>query len=286
VFDLQDKLLVVATDRLSAFDVILPTGIPHKGRVLTQLSRYWFEQTSHLVSNHFLSVDQDVIDRAIAAAGGTVTTQLSSQLAGRSMLVKKAQAFPVECVARGYISGSLWKEYKTYFSHGGTIVLHGVALPVGLRESDPLAETIFTPAAKATSGHDENISYESVVTVVGQKTASELKKLTLDVYNFANEHALARGIVIADTKFEFGLLGGEIILIDEVLTPDSSRFWDQASYQPGKAQPSYDKQFVRDYLESLDWNKTYPGPSLPGDIVEKTSDKYLEAYRLITGNTL
>ncbi len=276
----------MATDRLSAFDVILPTGIPHKGRVLTQFSRYWFEQTGDLVPNHLVSVDLPVIESAISQAGGTVSQSLLQDLEGRTMLVKKAQALPVECVARGYISGSLWKEYKTYFAHGGKVILHDVPLPVGLRESDRLPEPIFTPASKAYSGHDENVSFAAIAETVGEDAAFKLKNLTLNLYQFASNFALDRRIIIADTKFEFGLLDGELILIDEVLTPDSSRFWDQDLYVPGKPQASFDKQFVRDYLETLDWDKTAPGPTLPDDVVAKTSAKYLEAFRRITGTEL
>jgi len=274
---------VVATDRLSAFDVILPTGIPQKGRVLTQLSRFWFEHTGHIIASHYLSVDQTVIDQAIIAAGGTVSAELSAALDGRSMLVKKARALPVECVARGYLSGSLLKEYKSYFAHGGTITLHDVALPVGLRDSDRFPETVFTPAAKAYTGHDENVSFAAIVETVGAETATKMRDTTLKLYGFAAQYAWARQIIIADTKFEFGYLDGELILIDEVLTPDSSRFWDRELYSPGKPQASFDKQFVRDYLETLDWNKTAPGPDLPEDVVANTTAKYREAYRRITG---
>jgi phosphoribosylaminoimidazole-succinocarboxamide synthase len=286
VFDLDQSLLVVATDRLSAFDVILPTGIPHKGKVLTQLSRFWFQKTQNIVPNHLISIDQSVIDDAIAAAGGTVNAELSAALNGRSMLVKKAKSLPVECVARGYMSGSLWKEYKTCFAHGGTVNLHGVSLPVGLRESDKFTENIFTPASKAHSGHDENVSFVAIAETVGSQTAAILKKLTLDLYSFAADFAQGSGIIIADTKLEFGFVDDKLILIDEVLTPDSSRFWDKDLYSPGHPQPSFDKQFVRDYLETLDWDKTYPGPELPDDIVQKTSDKYLGAYSKITGTDL
>jgi len=286
VFDLGDTLLVVATDRLSAFDVVLPTGIPEKGRVLTGLSKFWFDQTQNIVPNHLLSVDPGTIDQAITAAGGSLTDELSASLIGRSMLVKKAQALPVECVARGYLSGSLWKEYKTCFSHGGTVTLHEQPLPVGLRESDRFPETIFTPAAKAYTGHDENISLSNVVSTVGEGVAMKLKAITIKLYEFAAAYARERGIIIADTKFEFGLFDGELILIDEVLTPDSSRFWDQQLYAPGRPQASFDKQFVRDYLETLDWNKTAPGPTLPPDVIQKTSAKYLAAYKKITGNDL
>jgi phosphoribosylaminoimidazole-succinocarboxamide synthase len=286
VFDLGDSLLVVATDRLSAFDVILPTGIPDKGRVLTQLSCFWFEQTNQIVPNHFLSSDIEVIGQAVAAAGGAFNPTLAEILDGRSMLVKKARALPVECVARGFISGSLWKEYKTCFAHGGTITLHGVTLPVGLRESDLLPESIFTPAAKAHSGHDENVSFASVVETVGADLANELRDLTLKLYGLAGAYARERGVIIADTKFEFGFIDGVLTVIDEILTPDSSRFWEQSLYRPGHAQASFDKQFVRDYLETLDWDKSYPGPALPDDVVAKTSDKYRDAFYRITGSQI
>jgi phosphoribosylaminoimidazole-succinocarboxamide synthase len=266
--------------------VILPTGIPQKGRVLTQLSKFWFEQTAHIVPNHFLSAEVIVIAEAVTAAGGAVNEELKSSLTGRSMLVKKAKALPVECVARGYLSGSLLKEYKSYFAHGGTITLHGVSLPIGLRDSDRFPEPVFTPAAKAHTGHDENVSFEAISDVIGGETAAKLREITLKLYAFAAGFAWSHNIIIADTKFEFGYLDGELILIDEVLTPDSSRFWDRELYSPGKPQASFDKQFVRDYLETLDWNKTAPGPELPSDVVEKTTAKYLEGYRRLTGISL
>jgi phosphoribosylaminoimidazole-succinocarboxamide synthase len=286
VFDLGDKLLVVATDRLSAFDVILPTGIPNKGRVLTQVSQFWLEQTKEIVADHLESVDVDVISQAAALAGGHVDGSLKKALSGRSMLVKKAKAFPIECVVRGYISGSLWKEYKSYPAHGGEITLHGEKLAVGLRESDKLPVPIFTPSTKASSGHDEPIDFAGAAALVGEDYASQLKDLSIAIYSKAAEHAKSRGIIIADTKFEFGLLDGKIILIDEVLTPDSSRFWDEKRYKPGGSQDSFDKQYVRDYLETLDWGKTYPGPELPEDVVAKTSEKYIDAYRRISGKEL
>lgn len=286
VYDLGETLLIVATDRLSAFDVVLPTGIPDKGRVLTQLSLFWFEKQKDIVANHLLSADIETIAGAIESAGGQVAEPLKSQLSGRSMLVKKAQALPVECVARGYISGSLWKEYKAVLTHGGGVRIHGVALPAGLRESDRLPSPIFTPAAKAHTGHDENISFERVVEMVGADRAEGLRDLTLRLYAGALDYARERGIIIADTKFEFGVIDGQLILIDEALTPDSSRFWDMDTYKPGRPQPSYDKQYVRDYLETLDWTKTYPGPDLPPAVVEMTSAKYREAFERITGHTL
>jgi phosphoribosylaminoimidazole-succinocarboxamide synthase len=285
VFDLGDALLIVATDRISAFDVILPTGIPDKGRVLTQISRYWFDELSGIAPSHVLSVKLDEILAAIERAGGAVDG-LSEALDGRSMLVKKAKALPVECVARGYISGSLWKEYRLYPAHGGHVIINGVGLPVGLRESDKLPEPIFTPSTKAVEGHDENISFERVEESLGSDLTRQLRDVTLTVYARAADRAAERGIIIADTKFEFGLIDGELIWIDEALTPDSSRFWDAKLYKPGQPQASFDKQFVRDYLETVDWPKTYPGPELPTDVVEKTADKYREAYRRVTGTEL
>jgi phosphoribosylaminoimidazole-succinocarboxamide synthase len=286
VHDLGNSLLIVASDRLSAFDVVLPTGIPDKGRVLTQLSLFWFEQTKSIIANHLISAEISDIACAIEAAGGTVTPQLMRQLAGRSMLVKKAQALPVECVARGYISGSLWKEYKAILTHGGEVRVNGIPLPAGLRESDKLPAPIFTPAAKAHTRHDENISFERVEEMVGADRANELRDRTLRLYAGASEYARERGIIIADTKFEFGVIDGELILIDEALTPDSSRFWDVDTYKPGRPQPSFDKQYVRDYLETLDWPKTYPGPELPPTVVEMTASKYRDAYERLTGKTL
>ncbi len=283
VFDLGDALLIVATDRLSAFDVILPTGIPDKGRVLTQLSLYWFERLSGIVQNHVLASDSETIAAAIKAAGGIVTDDTRSTLAGRSMLVEKAQVLPVECVARGYISGSLWKEYRQYPSHGGIVRVHGIELPAGLRESDKLPSTIFTPSTKAIEGHDENISVERVEDTVGVDLARKLAEVTLQLYERAASEASERGIIIADTKFEFGLSGGELMWIDEALTPDSSRFWEASDYKPGRAQQSFDKQYVRDYLETLPWQKDYPGPELPEDVALRTAEKYRDAYRRITG---
>ena len=267
-----DELLIVATDRLSAFDVVMAQGIPDKGRVLTQLSCFWFDFFRDVVPSHFLTADVREYPEPFRA--------YSDQLAGRSMLVKKANPFPVECVARGYLAGSGWKDYRT------TGAICGVRLPAGLQESARLDEPIFTPATKAQSGHDENISWVETVEIVGLATAEKLRDNTLRLYNKAREYAEQRGILISDTKFEWGLRGEEIILIDEVLTPDSSRFWPQEGYQPGRSQPSFDKQFVRDYLESLHWNKQPPPPPLPAEVVEKTSEKYRDAFRLLTGRTL
>ena len=283
VFDLHDSLLIVATDRISAFDIVLPSGIPDKGRVLTQISRYWFEQLAGIVSSHMLSTDLADIVGEVEKAGGEVSRDLSQALDGRSMLVRKAQSLPVECVARGYIAGSLWKEYKQFPAHGGEVIIHGVRLPVGLRESDKLPEPIFTPAAKSHSGHDENVSIDAVVQSLGVDLTRQLHDVTLLLYQRASDQARERGLIIADTKFEFGLIDGKPVWIDEALTPDSSRFWDANLYKPGKPQASFDKQFVRDYLETLDWPKSYPGPELPADVVEKTTQKYREACRRITG---
>jgi phosphoribosylaminoimidazole-succinocarboxamide synthase len=268
----DDKLLVVATDRISAFDVILEQPIPDKGRVLTQLSCFWFERFKDLVPTHFLTADLSQYPEELQAVG--------DQIEGRSMLVKKAQPFPIECVVRGYLAGSGWKEYRS----NGTVC--GIKLPEGLVESSRLDEPIFTPATKAQTGHDENISFEEMVKAIGRSAAEKLRDLSIRLYAEARKYAEERGIIIADTKFEWGQVGDEIILIDEVLTPDSSRFWPKGSYSPGKSQPSFDKQFVRDYLESTHWGKTPPPPPLPPEVVEKTSQKYREAYRLLTGRTL
>lgn len=268
----DDRLLIVATDRLSAFDVVMSEGIPGKGRVLTQLSCFWFDFFREMAPNHFLTADVAEYPAELRA--------FASDLTGRSMLVKRARPFPVECVARGYLAGSGWKDYRR------TGAVCGIRLPAGLTESARLDEPIFTPATKAEQGHDENISWEEMVGRIGREAALKLRDYTLLLYTRGREYAEGQGIIIADTKFEFGQLGGEIILIDEVLTPDSSRFWPQAGYQPGKAQPSFDKQFVRDYLESIPWNKQPPPPPLPATVVEVTSAKYHDAFRLLTGRTL
>ena len=262
IYEDGDRLLIVATDRISAFDYILATGIPDKGRVLTQMTLFWLDFLKDIVPNHLLSTD------------------VPPGLEGRSMWVKKAQMFDVECVARGYLSGSGWKDYKATGS------LCGIPLPAGLRESDALPEPIFTPATKAQSGHDENIPFDTVVNMIGAETAARLRDLTLTIYKKAAEYARSRGIIIADTKFEFGVVDGQIILADEVLTPDSSRFWPAETYSPGGAQPSYDKQFVRDYLESIKWNKQPPAPALPADVAHRTSEKYKDAYRTLTGKSI
>jgi phosphoribosylaminoimidazole-succinocarboxamide synthase len=272
VYDLGDHLLIVATDRISAFDYILGSGIPDKGKVLTQLSAFWFDHVGDLVPHHVVAVD---VDRFPA-----VTQPHREVLRGRSMLVKKTEPLPVECVARGYLSGSGWKDYKQ------TGAVCGISLPAGLRESDRLPETIFTPATKAESGHDENISEAQAGDIVGAALIRRLREVTLSIYARGVEHAAEYGIIIADTKFEFGMIGSQLILIDEVLTPDSSRFWPKDTYEPGKSQFSFDKQFVRDHLEAIGWNKQPPVPSLPDDVVERTRDKYLEAYKRLTGRPL
>ena len=268
----EDKLLVVATDRLSAFDVIMEEPIPDKGRVLTQLSCFWFERFKDLVPTHFLTANLAEYPRELQA--------YADQLEGRSMLVKKAEPFPIECVVRGYLAGSGWKEYCS----NGTVC--GIKLPAGLVESSRLEQPIFTPATKAQTGHDENISFEEAANQIGDGAAEKLRDLSIRVYLEARKYAEERGIIIADTKFEWGKLGDEIILIDEVLTPDSSRFWPKNGYAPGRSQPSFDKQFVRDYLESTDWDKTPPPPPLPPEVIEKTSQKYRDAYGLLTGKAL
>lgn len=285
IYDLGDKLLIVATDRISAFDVVLPNGIPDKGRVLTQLSLYWFERTEHIAPNHLLSADIGAIVEAVASAGGQLDAEARDMLDGRSMLVVKAKPYPIECVVRGYLAGSLWKEYVQAGGMEKPVILHGIPLPAGLRESDRLQQPIFTPATKADIGHDENISLEQAVQIAGE-VARELARLSIEIYCFARDDAAQKGIIIADTKFEFGEKGGRILLIDEVLTPDSSRFWAVDDYVPGRSQPSFDKQYVRDWLESTGWDKTPPAPTLPDEVVAKTSEKYREAYRRITGRML
>lgn len=272
VFDLGESLLFVASDRISAFDCIMPNGIPRKGEVLTQISHFWFDQTEKLVPNHRLAKANDPLP--------AVLQPFADKVARRSMIVKKSQPLAIECVVRGYLAGSGWKEYKT------SQTVCGIKLPAGLKESSELQEPIFTPATKAETGHDENISFEEAVKIVGKDIAEKARDLSLKIYNFARDYARQRGIIIADTKFEFGIYNGELILIDEVLTPDSSRFWPADQYQPGKGQPSFDKQFVRDYLETLDWDKTPPAPALPNDIVMKSQAKYLEAYERLTGKVL
>lgn len=273
IFDLGDELLLVTTDRISAFDVVMANGIPDKGRVLNQLSAFWFDRFAAICPNHVVTVD----DAEIAARIG----ETREDLRGRALIARKATPLKIECVARGYITGSLFKEYK---AEGGAI--HGLDLPDGLVDSSQLPEPIFTPATKAETGHDENISFERAADIVGREVAETVRDLTLRIYGEANEYARTKGLILADTKFEFGLTDDGVIWIDEALTPDSSRFWDASLYNPGGPQPSYDKQFVRDYLESIGFNKQPPGPELPADIVEKTRAKYLEAFERLTGRPL
>ena len=267
LYEVGEDLLLIATDRLSAFDVVLPTPIPDKGRVLTQLSLFWFDTLRDIVPHHVLS----------ATDFPAPASDYRQQLAGRSMLCRRTRPLPIECVVRGYLAGSGWKDYRA------TGKVCGVALPPGLRESDRLPSPIFTPSTKATAGHDENISFDEVVARIGGDRAEELRSVSLQIYRRAAAYAEPRGILLADTKFEFGLVNDDLIWIDEALTPDSSRFWPARGYEPGRSQPSFDKQYVRDYLETLGWNKLPPGPQLPPDVVERTRAKYREAYRLLTG---
>jgi phosphoribosylaminoimidazole-succinocarboxamide synthase len=274
IFALDDaQLLLVASDRISAFDVVLPTEIPDKGRVLTGISRHWFTQTAAagIMANHLLSTDMATLPAEYGAQ--------AAELRGRSMICRRADVLPVELIVRGYLAGSGWKDY------GRTGAVCGIPLPAGLRESDRLPEPIFTPSTKAEVGHDENISFDQMVALVGAQRAEEARTKALELYKFAASRAEPAGIILADTKFEFGLVGGELILIDEVLTPDSSRFWDASTYEPGRAQESFDKQYVRDYLETLDWGKTYPGPELPAEVVAGTRARYVEAFERITGGS-
>jgi len=269
VYDLGDKLLIISTDRISCFDVVLPCGIPYKGRVLTGLSCFWFDFIKGITAHHLITADEEKYPQELK--------KYKDELAGRSMLVLKTKPLSVECVVRGYLSGSGWKEYKEKQS------VCGIKLPAGLLESDKLPEVLFTPSTKADVGHDMNVTQEYIEGAVGKETADKLKKISIEVYKKASDYALKCGIIIADTKFEFGVHNDKIIIIDEVLTPDSSRFWPQDQYQRGKPQPSFDKQFVRDYLETLDWDKAPPAPNLPDEIIAKTSAKYLEAYKRLAG---
>ena len=271
IFDLGEHLLFVASDRISAFDCILPNAIPHKGEVLTQLSDFWFRKMT-FVENHIVAVD--------FAEFPAELRPFERELRGRSMIVKKARPLPIECIARGYLIGSGWKDYC---ATGGVC---GIPLPAGLQQAQQLPETIFTPASKATTGHDENIPWETAVQLCGEDVAQQARDLTLRIYEAGRAHAAEHGIILADTKFEFGLLDGRVILIDEVLTPDSSRYWPAADYRVGISPPSFDKQFVRDYLETLTWDKTPPAPPLPADVVQKTSEKYIEAFQRLTGGNL
>jgi len=272
VYDLGDKLLIVSTDRISCFDVVLPCGIPYKGNVLTSISVFWFDFIKDVIAHHLITADVDKYPPELK--------KYRKDLAGRSMLVLKTRPLPVECVVRGYLSGSGWKEYKQKQS------VCGINLPAGLRESDKLAEPIFTPSTKADVGHDENVNQKYIENLLGRDIAEDLKKASIEIYKRASEYALQKGIIIADTKFEFGIHNNQMIIIDEALTPDSSRFWPLEDYSPGQAQPSFDKQFVRDYLETLDWNKTPPAPALPKEIISRTTEKYLDAYRKLTGKEL
>jgi phosphoribosylaminoimidazole-succinocarboxamide synthase len=272
IYDLGDKLLIVSTDRISCFDVVLPTCIPYKGKVLTQLSVFWFEFTKEIVPNHLITADAKNFPLELQ--------KYKDILAERAMLVKKTTPVPVECVVRGYLSGSGWKEYRESQS------ICGIKLPQGLKESDRLPDPIFTPATKEEVGHDINVTQEYIEKKIGKDIATRLKEISLDLYRKASSYAESKGIIIADTKFEFGFYGDEIILIDEVLTPDSSRFWPKDEYKPGKGQPSFDKQFVRDYLQDVNWNKMPPAPQLPDEIIDKTTEKYLQALKMITGKGL
>jgi phosphoribosylaminoimidazole-succinocarboxamide synthase len=270
LYEIEGDLLLVATDRLSAFDVVLPTPIPDKGKVLTQLSLFWFETLQDIVPNHILS----------ATAFPEAANAFREQLIGRAMLCRKTKPLPIECVVRGYLAGSGWKDYR------GSGKVCGIPLPAGLGESDRLPAPLFTPSTKATTGHDENISFDEVVAQIGGPRAEQLRSVSLEIYRRAAAYAEPRGILLADTKFEFGLVGEDLIWIDEALTPDSSRLWPAAGYAPGRSQPSFDKQYVRDYLEQIGWNKQAPGPQLPPEVVSATRDKYREAYRLLTGQEL
>ncbi|BBO18196.1 phosphoribosylaminoimidazolesuccinocarboxamide synthase [Candidatus Brocadia pituitae] len=274
IYEINDTLLIITTDRISAFDVVLPSGIPYKGQVLTGLSEFWFKYTSRIIENHLITTHIEHMDNP-------VVSQHKDILAGRTMLVKKVKVVPVECVVRGYLAGSGWKEYQK------TQTICGIKLPAGLRESDQLPEPIFTPSTKATIGHDENITFSQVTDMVGKELAEELKEKSMKLYLLARDYALDRDIIICDTKFEWGITeNNTTILIDEALTPDSSRFWPRDGYASGKPQQSYDKQFIRDYLESIHWNKKPPAPALPPEIVQKTSEKYLSAYKALTGKSL
>jgi phosphoribosylaminoimidazole-succinocarboxamide synthase len=272
IYDCDSNLLIVATDRLSAFDVVLPTGIEDKGKVLTKLSLFWFQQVRDIIPNHIIETDVDKYPDTLK--------QYSGSLRDRSMLVKKAKVLPVECVVRGYLAGSGWAEYRK----SGTVC--GIKLPEGLKESSKLEAPIFTPSTKAEEGHDLNIPYEEAARIIGEDHARKLRDSSIAIYERARDIAEKRGIIVADTKFEFGLIEGNVVLIDEVLTPDSSRFWSMKDYAPGKSQDSYDKQIVRDYLNTLDWGKTYPGPELPPEIAKKTSERYKEIYTILTGEKI
>ena len=271
IYEAGGHLIIVASDRISAFDCILPTPITGKGKVLSSISKFWFSQTADIIPNHFISDDLNDFPAEF---------QSQEDWAGRAMLVKRAEVLPIECVVRGYLAGGGWKEYQ----QNGAV--SGIDLPEGLQESEQLPEPIFTPSTKAESGHDEPISFEQTAQIIGNELAEQVKSTSLQLYSFAADYARQRGIIIADTKFEFGLIDGKLTLVDEAMTPDSSRFWDVEKYTPGESQDSFDKQFVRDYLETLDWDKTPPAPALPAEIMQRTLDKYLEAYSRLTGNKL
>ena len=272
VYDLGDRLLIVSSDRISCFDVVLPSGIPYKGKVLTTLSLFWFDLIKGIVPHHLITVDVNKYPKELQ--------KYKEELQGRSMLVLKTKPLPVECVVRGYLSGSGWKEYKEKQS------VCGIKLPEGLRESDKLPTIIFTPSTKENRGHDINVDQKYVEMQIGKELADKISRLSIEIYSMASGYALKKGIIIADTKFEFGIYNNELVLIDEILTPDSSRFWSKEHYKPGQGQPSFDKQFVRDYLETLDWDKNPPAPKLTEDIIKKTSEKYLDAYKKLTGKEL
>ncbi|MFH1361507.1 MAG: phosphoribosylaminoimidazolesuccinocarboxamide synthase [bacterium] len=274
VFDLGDKLLLVASDRISAYDSVMPNGIPDKGKILTQISAFWFDFTKNIIDNQVLSTNINDFPADIK-----IHDDIKKVLDKRSMLAKKTDSIDVECVARGYLSGSAWKEYQ----ESGSVC--GIKLPAGLKESDKLPEPIFTPATKAASGHDENISEAKMMDMIGTEDGTILRDKTIEIYNAARDYAATKGIIIADTKFEFGKIDNKIIIIDEMLTPDSSRFWPSDQYKPGGAQPSFDKQFVRDYLVSIKWDKEPPAPRLSDEVVQKTREKYLEAFKMITGRS-
>jgi phosphoribosylaminoimidazole-succinocarboxamide synthase len=269
IYEIRDSLLLIASDRISAFDVVLPNGIPGKGRLLTQISIYWFEKMKDIIKNHLIAIDVNDYPEQCH--------KYREQLEGRSILVKKAEQLPIECIVRGYLSGSGWKEYK----NSGSVC--GITIPAGMKESSKLESPIYTPSTKAEKGHDINISFEDTVKSVGKELAEQLREVSLKIYSKACALAEKKGIIIADTKFEFGIFDNELILIDEILTPDSSRFWSVKTYEPGKAQDSYDKQIIRDYLLTLEWDQTYPGPKLPNNIIEKARERYREIYEIITG---
>jgi len=286
VYDLGQMLLIVTTDRISAYDSVMPTGIPDKGRVLTQLSRYWFLRITPFQATHYISAQPDIVESVLTDNDVSMTDDLRAMLSGRAMLTLKADVYPVECVVRGYLAGSLWSEYKAAGGERFPVSLHGIDLPAGLRESERLPEPIFTPATKAATGHDENISLTEMRDIIGSHAAEALRSASLRIYTHAAERALKAGIIIADTKFEFGMHNGVLMLVDEALTPDSSRFWDASLYEPGRAQPSFDKQYLRDWLVASGWNKEPPAPELPPDVVEQTAARYREAYRRLTGSEL